>query len=143
MCERIGYNYGASTPDLDVFILNYQRALSYEIDTRASLNRLLYDMKKMELGDDGLATVIETKMGEDDFVLLENDFPYNNLIPGGSMLRHFCLWSKNEERLTAPAINEQIETKFPNKPAYIFRHGGNFISIRKIPHVHIIVDFKS
>jgi hypothetical protein len=142
MCEKLAYNRGAITPDLEIFVSNYKRVLRQEIYSRIALSRASYDQKKLELGEDGLAAVIEAKMGSSDFALLENDYPYDNLIPAGSSLRHFCLWSKDEDRLTVEAINGQIEASFSNKPAFVFRHGGNLISIRKIPHVHIIVDAK-
>ena len=143
MCEKIAYNHGKTTPDLGVFISNYQRALAREMDTRALPDRVLYNQKKSELGEKGLLAVIEAKMGQSDFVLLENDFPYTNLIPIGSSLKQYCLWSKDEDKLTTDAINMLVEDRFPNRPAFIFRHCGDLISIRKIPHAHIIVDFKS
>lgn len=95
---------------------------------------------------DKLTACIEEKMGERDLVLIENDFPYDALMPRAEKserrLRHLCLWSRNG-KLDAETIDIEIENSFPGYNALVFIHTPRFRSILGIEHAHIVVDVDS
>jgi hypothetical protein len=82
--------------------------------------------------------IIKKMIGNNDFKLVRNSFPYLKLIQKIPHVVHYCLWSK-VGKLPKNIIESEIATKFPDKSFFWFE---NITSIKSVPefwHCHIFI----
>jgi len=143
--EKIIYFYQTCTPDL----LNFRQHLDLIWQGKSSQpwrtpkTSADYDSLKTQLGQTELKRLIQSKMTGRPVAILQNDFPYDVLIPRSSSLVHLCIWCLNASLLEPEFINQQIRAEFSNTPALVFQHGPKFSTVQGLPHAHIIIDGKN
>ncbi|MEI8067357.1 MAG: hypothetical protein WCG91_00200 [Candidatus Shapirobacteria bacterium] len=80
-------------------------------------------------------------IGDNDFKITPNKFPYSRIIKNIPEVRHYLLWSKNGE-LPTKTIESEIERVFPNCDYFYFVNPPNNKSIPEIWHCQIFVKLK-
>lgn len=85
--------------------------------------------------------IIKQLIGEVDYKILKNNFPYTKLIKNIPGVEHYCLWSRVGE-LSPDIIEAEIAKKFSDKKYFWFENSTVTKSIPEIWHCHIFVKGK-
>lgn len=151
MAEKLFYIHGEATPELETFTLNILSILTGtnpSLRWRNEVTQLQYYERVKRVSEEIITQHIECRMRGHTMALLENDYPYNEIMPdggyrelSGGSLEHYCIFSKDESLLTPEIINQIIEDNFNGKPTLVFMHEDEHTSIKQIKHAHIIVDW--
>jgi hypothetical protein len=81
------------------------------------------------------------QIGNHQYRLLANDFPYDRLLKNLPYVKQFVLWSKTGP-LTSHRISEIIKTSFPKAQFFYYENIPSNKSIPDIWHVHVFVNTK-
>lgn len=81
---------------------------------------------------------IINNIGDQDYKITPNKFPYSRLIQHIPEVQHFLLWSKTGEPLSG-IVESEIEKVFPNKDHFWFVNSVINKSIPEIWHCHIFI----
>lgn len=94
-----------------------------------------YDIYNSIFGKKGFIKVIKKSLGNKEYVLIPNLFPYSKITQEIPHLVHYVLWSRIE--LTDIKIKKILENKFPNKK-YVYIERRNK-SIPEIKHWQVFI----
>lgn len=79
------------------------------------------------------------EIGNKNYKITPNKFPYSRLIQHLPNVKHYCLWSNIKEP-SSDIIESEIKKKFPNLNYFWFVNPPNNKSIPEIWHCHIFVN---
>lgn len=83
--------------------------------------------------------IIKRQMNNKSAALVQNNFPYSNILQHLPKVRHYCLWSLNK-KLAESKIKKLVKKDFPdNKWFYSERKVGHK-SVPEIWHCHVFVN---
>jgi hypothetical protein len=85
--------------------------------------------------------IIKQLIGDNDYKILQNNFPYLKLLSNLPEVKHYCLWSRIGE-LPLEIIESEITKKFPGKKYFWLENSLQTKSIPEIWHCHIFVKEK-
>jgi hypothetical protein len=85
--------------------------------------------------------IIKRLIGDNDYKILKNNFPYLKLIQYLPWVTHYCLWSR-VGKLSPNVIDSEITKKFPNKKYFWFENSRETKSVPEIWHCHIFINQK-
>jgi hypothetical protein len=150
MAEKFFYMHGQATHDLEDFTLSLFSILAGQapnLNWRSPETQRHYISLRENRGEESIIRVIKARMQGQTMALLENDFPYDALMPlggaelhAGDDLAHYCLWSTKGSLLVPENIDKVIDINFSGLPALVFMHGETHKSIKDLDHAHIVVD---
>ena len=84
---------------------------------------------------------IVSLIGDNDYKILKNDFPYSRLIQNLPKVTHYCLWSRIGE-LTPETIKQEIVKNFPSQRYMYLENSPETKSMPEIWHCHIFIEEK-
>lgn len=85
--------------------------------------------------------IISNLIGENDYKIIRNNFPYFRLTKNIPFINHYCLWSRIG-KLSKKIIESEIIKKFPNKEYFWFENIEIIKSVPEIWHCHIFIKDK-
>ena len=85
--------------------------------------------------------IIDRLIGDSDYKILKNNFPYRKLLKNLPEVQHYCLWSRIGE-LSPKIIEVEITKKFSGKKYFWLENSLQTKSIPEIWHCHIFVEEK-
>ena len=96
--------------------------------------RLFRDLVPREIA----LEIINQQIGDQEIVILKNNFPYTKVLDKLKNVTHYCLWSK-KGKLDDSQIKQQVEKKFKDCTwCYSERKPGKK-SVPEIWHCHVFV----
>lgn len=104
-----------------------------DINFYHTYNKLVPKQTRME--------IIFNLIGDNDYKIIRNNFPYLRLIKNIPFISHYCLWSR-VGKLPQKTIESEITKKFPNKEYFWFENIKMIKSVPEIWHCHIFVKEK-
>jgi len=85
--------------------------------------------------------IIKQLVGKVDYKILQNNFPYLNLLKYLPKVKHYCLWS-NVGELSPEVIESEIEKKFPGKRYLWLENTPQTKSVPEIWHCQVFIEEK-
>ena len=85
--------------------------------------------------------IIDQMIGDCDYKILKNNFPYLRLIQNIPGVTHYCLWSRIG-KLSSKIVESEIAKNFPHKKYFWFENHPKTKSIPEIWHCQIFVKEK-
>lgn len=85
--------------------------------------------------------IINRLIGDFEYRILKNNFPYLKLTQHLPWVTHYCLWSR-VGKLPARTIKSEITKKFPHQEYFWFENSLNTKSVPEIWHCHLFVKEK-
>ncbi len=85
--------------------------------------------------------IINQLIGDNDYKILQNNFPYLNLLKHLPEVKHYCLWSRVGE-LSPEKIDSEITQAFPGKKYFWLENSLQTKSVPEIWHCHVFVKEK-
>jgi hypothetical protein len=85
--------------------------------------------------------IVKQLIGNNDYKILQNNFPYLKLLKNLPEVKHYCLWSRIGQ-LSPELIESEIAKKFSGKKYFWFENSTVTKSIPEIWHCHIFVKEK-
>lgn len=85
--------------------------------------------------------IINQLIGDNDYKILKNNFPYLRLIQNIPGVVHYCLWSRIG-KLNKEIVNAEITKEFPGKDFFWFENHQKTKSIPEIWHCQVFVKEK-
>ncbi len=85
--------------------------------------------------------IINQLIGDNDYKILQNNFPYLNLLKHLPEVKHYCLWSRIGE-LSPEKIDSEITKVFPGKKYFWLENSPQTKSIPEIWHCQVFVKEK-
>ncbi len=150
MVEKFFYMHGRATPDLETFTKNMLAILTGNAPSlkwRTLADQRGYVYFRKSLGEEIVSEHLQARMLGHTMALLENEFPYEAIMPfggesrhAGGGLSHYCLWSMDGSLLVPKFVDKVIDINFSGMPALVFMHDDANKSVKMIEHAHIVVD---
>ncbi len=85
--------------------------------------------------------IVKQLIGDNDYKIIPNNFPYLKLLKNLPNVKHYCLWSRIGD-LSPEIIEREINKKFSGKKYFWFENSTVTKSIPEIWHCHIFVQEK-
>lgn len=85
--------------------------------------------------------IIKQLIGNNDYKILQNNFPYLKLLKNLPEVKHYCLWSRVGE-LSPEKIDSEIIKAFPGKKYFWLENSPQTKSIPEMWHCHVFVKEK-
>ena len=82
--------------------------------------------------------IIDHLIGDNNYIILKNNFPYSRLTQNLPEVTHYCLWSRIGE-LSPELIEQEINKKFPDQKHIWLENSPQTKSMPEIWHCHIFV----